>query len=773
MPLMLTWASAFGFLGLLSEFCFQICVAQPLTTGNVSMEIVKQAFVVNYEGNSISVCTIGSDGMFNDCNNFDSGFRGPIDIALAGDKAYVTNLSKRLITVCDILSNGSLVNCMAGARQFGTYSRYFIDVAGERAYLTNRDDDRITVCAIISDGALASCDSTSPNTMQFDAPRGIAVNGEKAYVANGNNSVSVCDIQESNSMLTNCYATETVFDVPHDISIQSNRLYISNFGGDSITVCDIDGSDGGLTNCRPTGSELDGPFDIALDQEWAYATIPGGTFISICDIDVDSDQVLQNCRDTGSRFTRITDVAFSGDGSTAYVVSAFSVYLCKVSASEDGSLNECRVTGYGFNNPYGITVEGSMAYVSELYRDIVLVCAIEADGELINCRAAAEAFDGPKGITISSGRAYVANDVGDSVSVCDIARFGVMVNCGATENFVSPIDSVISGNKTYITSFATDTLYVCDLAEDGKIFNCESRTEGFSGPVQAVMYNEDFLLVTNRKGGTISRCELSNTGNILDCREIEFWRQQPRSIAVLGNRAYISNMDFREEVIVCKVAEDGLLEDCSSTETQFQYPAGIQIRQVALSKNEEQNPGAPEASKQSPTLEVGPSSQVPGKANDESFTDSGLIPIPTDSRPITFLNVDFVIQGVTESEFQDLRRDFEGIISRAAGVLIGWVENLRTEVLSPNASRLLLQNTNVLETFNRIYSDELELTQETLLDSVRNGSLSSLLADIGMNLDNSSVVIDTGDAEASPTPSSSSSSVVAVAVGVTVGVLGQ
>jgi hypothetical protein len=60
--------------------------------------------------------------------------------------------------------------------------------------------------------------------------------------------------------------------------------------------------------------------------------------------------------------------------------------------------------------------------------------------------------------------------------------------------------------------------------------------------------------------------------------------------------------------------------------------------------------------------------------------------------------------------------------------------------------------------------------------------LSSLLADIGMNLDNSSLRIVTGNDDdeslssspsPSPSSSSSSSSVVAVAVGVTVGVLGQ
>jgi hypothetical protein len=242
-------------------------------------------------------------------------------------------------------------------------------------------------------------------------------------------------------------------------------------------------------------------------------------------------------------------------------------------------------------------------------------------------------------------------------------------------------------------------------------------------------------------------------------------------------------MDFREEVRVCKVAEDGLLEDCSSTETRFQYPAGIVIREVALSKDEEQSPGvSSEASQQSPSPEVDPPLQVPSEEDGGSSTDRGIIPISPPLRPSTFLDFDFVIQGVTVSEFEDLRGDFEGIISRAAGVLTWWVENLRTEVLSPNALRLLLQNTDVLETFNRIYSDELELTQETLLDSVRNGSLSSLLADIGMNLDNSSLRIDTGndDEESlspspspSPSSSSSSSSVVAVAVGVTVGVLGQ
>jgi len=784
--MVLKWISALGLVAFISEFFLQISRAQSVTVGNASIELLRQAFIVNYEGNSVSVCSIEENGMFNDCNTFNSGFRGPIDIALAGDKAYVTNLSKRLITVCDILSDGRLENCTAGARMFGLYSRYFIDIEGDRAYLTNRDDDRVTVCDMLSDGSLANCESpssTTRNSMQFERPLGIAVKGGKAYVVNGNSSVSIRDVEESNSMLTNCYASETVFDEPHDITIQSNRSYVTNFGGDNITVCDIDSSNGGLVNCRATGSNLDGAFGLAFDEERAYVTIPGATFISVCDLDAQKDQILQNCRETGSRFTRVSDIAFSGDGTNAYVVSAFSVYLCSVLKSGDGSLNECKVTGNGFNNPYGITVDGSMAYVSELYRDVVLVCDIDADGELTNCRASAEAFDGPKGITISSGRAYVANDLGDSVSICDIARFGVMVNCEAagSGNFVSPIDSVIAGNKSYITSFAQDTLYVCDVDEEGKFSNCIAQTEGFSGPVQVVMYSERFLLVTNRKSSTITKCDLSSTGDILVCKEMGFWRQQPRSIAVCGNRTYVSNMDFREDVRLCKVAEDGSLEDCSSTETPFQYPAGIVIRETSLVRNEEQSSGPSEASQESPSQsaspEVAPLPQVSSEDSNDSSQDRGFTENPAAARPNTFFNFDFVIRGVTQTEFLDLRGDFEEIVSRAAGVLTDFVENLKTEIVFPTALRLLLQNADSLETFNRIYSDNVEQTRETILNSARNGSLSSLLATIGMNLDNSSVRIESSDASTSPSPetetsSSSSSSVVAIAVGVSMGVLG-
>ena len=66
--MVLKWISALGLVAFISEFFLQISRAQSVTVGNASIELLRQAFIVNYEGNSVSVCSIEEDGMFNDCN---------------------------------------------------------------------------------------------------------------------------------------------------------------------------------------------------------------------------------------------------------------------------------------------------------------------------------------------------------------------------------------------------------------------------------------------------------------------------------------------------------------------------------------------------------------------------------------------------------------------------------------------------------------------------------------------------------------------------------
>jgi hypothetical protein len=178
---------------------------------------------------------------------------------------------------------------------------------------------------------------------------------------------------------------------------------------------------------------------------------------------------------------------------------------------------------------------------------------------------------------------------------------------------------------------------------------------------------------------------------------------------------------------------------------------------------------SPEVESPSPSVESPPPApilrpppaQSPSPA-EESPSPSPEPPVPG-PRPSTSLELNFIVNGVTETEFENVQSQFTASIAKAAGVPPEWAQVDEVEPVSSSARRLL-QDPSSLQTYNTIYSNDLDESESLIKASVADGSLAESLREIGMILVPDSVEISQD--------SSSSTNVGAIVGGVVGGVCG-
>lgn len=158
-----------------------------------------------------------------------------------------------------------------------------------------------------------------------------------------------------------------------------------------------------------------------------------------------------------------------------------------------------------------------------------------------------------------------------------------------------------------------------------------------------------------------------------------------------------------------------------------------------------------------------PPAQSPSPTQ-ESPSPSPVPPVPVPgTSPSTSLELNFIVNGVTETEFSNVQSQFTASIAKAAGVPPEWAQVDEVEAISSSARRLL-QDPSSLQTYNTIYSNDLDESESLLKASVADGSLAESLREIGMILVPDSVEISQD--------TSSSTNVGAIVGGVVGGVCG-
>jgi hypothetical protein len=286
--------------------------------------------------------------------------------------AFVTNFSKNAVSICNIESNSNLSNCIDSSTA-KLNSPFGVTTNNNYAYVTNVGDNSVTVCKIVSSIKsgkepgikLSSCVDSGAKMGSFSVPGEIITYNNYAYVANkGNNTVTFCKININNGTLSGCVAkSDPVFSSPVGVAINKSGnnisyLYISNYDNNKISICNIDSSSGVLTNCVDSGSGmLAGQLiGAAVSNNFAYIVSNANSIIKLCSIDSKNGS-LSNCDDSGAGQVFPSPTAIVTQSGYAYVASLTGVVkICKID-SMSGKLSNCEDSGVDkkFNQSYGIT----------------------------------------------------------------------------------------------------------------------------------------------------------------------------------------------------------------------------------------------------------------------------------------------------------------------------------------------------------------------------------------------------------------------------------
>ncbi|MCE3044295.1 YncE family protein [Legionella sp. 16cNR16C] len=251
---------------------------------------------------NVTRCRLDVGGNFIDCTIVGSGFTNPLGLVFnrEGTRIYVANFGiANTVRKCDIGTNGILQNCINSAAIFNNPVGVAINPQGTKIYVTNNLTGNISLCDLDTNGNLINCTITA----LINFPRGIIFNpaGTKVYVTN-NTNVTRCDVG-FNGDLVNCTLVGFGLIVPVGITFNASgtRLYTvsgPNFLTGEIDRFDVD-ANGDLSNPAVAGTSGTTSRFIALnaDQTIAYVTNASNDNVTKCEIDINGN--FTNCSVTG------------------------------------------------------------------------------------------------------------------------------------------------------------------------------------------------------------------------------------------------------------------------------------------------------------------------------------------------------------------------------------------------------------------------------------------------------------------------------------------
>ena len=230
----------------------------------------------------------------------------------------------------------------------------------------------------------------------------------------------------------------------------------------------------------------------------------------------------------------------------------------------------------------------------------VLACDIEYSVEdsqsgIGSCYATRSIINGidayPYSVSVHGSRAFFAyyyRPATTGVRVCDVSVNGsVLTDCvdaygpvdaGDSGRYVSDVD--ILGDRAYL-GLENGEVLLCSVRSNGSFADCSTTGPVFEGLMSVYSSPDEKKLYVI--GGNISVCSImKNDGSLVDCALAfsndstdELW-----TMAIRGNDAYITvNEGTSQGVLLCSVAAEGTLQDCSPTGQpgEINGPTGIAI----------------------------------------------------------------------------------------------------------------------------------------------------------------------------------------------------
>ncbi len=308
------------------------------------------------------------------------------------------------LTSCQIGASGDLSACenqeLNGA---DVVHQMVVNARTGSMYFLQDDADSILVCNGAG-GPISSCaPATGGDT--FKDPEFLALNagGTMAYVANEDNTVTVCSIA-GDGTFSSCVPTDAngTLDTPVSIGLVSgaygtHAYFLNGETKSEVTACTL-APNGMPSTCQAQNDgTFTAPTTIAFSPDGKYAYI-GNLDDSVAICSIGNDASLSSCHaidgDSEKRFAGILKIAADTAGANVYVANARS-----------STITHCKLTGGGADfadcTPYGIegfavtsdfvlsdSAASPAMFITSLYNDSVYGCGIKADGSLAdNCIA--------------------------------------------------------------------------------------------------------------------------------------------------------------------------------------------------------------------------------------------------------------------------------------------------------------------------------------------------------------------------------------------------
>lgn len=269
--------------------------------------------------------------------------------------------------------------------------------------------------------------------------------------------------------------------------IPSGHVYAANYGNSTVSVCALDATTGAMTNCQATGSNISGPFHLYVSGTRAYVANMGGGSVTTCQVD-EATGLFSNCQVALSGLNGPRGVQVYGN--YTYVMNSGAGTILQCSAdSTTGVLSGCVTVQSGLSTPTDITFFQGRVYIANTSANDVLSCAVPSGGgAFTGCVTSTSSVGGyPEGITFYGGNVIVVPEAGGpSPYLCNVdTSTGLFSNCQTTgSGLSSPSSLVVSNYFAYISNYGNSTIDVCNISSTGALSNCQNVNPGtLSNPI--------------------------------------------------------------------------------------------------------------------------------------------------------------------------------------------------------------------------------------------------------------------------------------------------
>lgn len=419
-------------------------------------------------------------------------FSTPMDIAVSGRYAYVTNFGNNSLEVVDVsdITEGDEATLIT---TLGLCAHpHGIAVAGRYAYVACENDNTLKIVDISKPSSLTVASTIAVGT----TPTYVAVTGRYAYVTNaGSNTVSIVDVSDAT---TPSVVTSTlVGTTPTGIFSRGRFVYVVNQGSDTLSTIDVLDPANPVTVSIAVGSQ---PTDVFVEGRFAIVSLRGSNTIARVDISDPSSPSVLTTNTVGSQPSKLF-VA----GRYAYVVNEGDDTMSMMDVTQiDEGISLVATIPMG-TDPRGVFISGRVAYVlnqGDNTLGMVDINGIETNGLM--------AHSAELGSLQVNSEAYIDNRLGVgggiNVGTGGIFSAGGLIGqtLGISHNFIIDANGVMQITAQDLppgTPSATDSMKIYALTDNGTVAIESVDSTGYTQRL-----NRDIsLLARNQTGSTIPR----------------------------------------------------------------------------------------------------------------------------------------------------------------------------------------------------------------------------------------------------------------------------